>query len=528
VSGTDHDSRDLAQLGYKQELNRSLGSFSSFAAGFSYISILTGMFQTSYLGFLFAGPAFIWFWPFVFFGQMMVALQFAELSAHYPIAGSVYQWAKRVSGRGWAWNNGWIYLCAQIVTIPAVAVGWQIILPQIHSGFQIIKCSPVQPDNPDTTCPNESYPTFLDPAFAQNGLVLGAVMILLTTLINIAGVRWMAQINNVGVAAEIIGAAGLILLYIINIERGPAVWFETHGTGDGRELGYFGAILIGGIMPLYVMYGFDSAGSLAEETSDPRRLAPKSVIRALATAGIMGFLLIGFAELAASSSAPDGPFAGGLAAITTDVLGETWGKVFLVDVAIAIFVCCLAIHAMTVRILFSMARDNNLPFARQLATVHGTRRVPVVPAITAGAIGLLILAFNINNPKAFTIIISMGIILMYVAYLMLTLMLFRMRRKGWPDNLADRQDGLFRLGRWALITNGIAVVYGLAMTINLMWPREEFYGTEWYQQYGPLLIVPLLIAAGVLWWYAVQQHRGGVLDEHRADAAAPGERADVT
>ena len=73
------DSADLAQFGYNQKLDRSLGSFSSFAAGFSYISILTGMFQTSYLGFLFAGRAFLWMWPIVFLGQMMVALQVAEL-----------------------------------------------------------------------------------------------------------------------------------------------------------------------------------------------------------------------------------------------------------------------------------------------------------------------------------------------------------------------------------------------------------------------------------------------------------------
>ena len=92
------DLNDLAAFGYKQELHRSLGRFSRFAAGFSYISILTGMFQTASLGFLFAGPAFIWAWPFVFFGQMMVALQFAELSAHYPIAGSVYQWSKSMAG----------------------------------------------------------------------------------------------------------------------------------------------------------------------------------------------------------------------------------------------------------------------------------------------------------------------------------------------------------------------------------------------------------------------------------------------
>ncbi len=517
MSRVGDDSRDLAQLGYRQELHRSLGGFSSFAAGFSYISILTGMFQTAYVGFLFAGPAFIWAWPFVLAGQMMVALQFAELAAHYPIAGSVYQWSKKMSPRAWAWNNGWFYLCAQLVTIPAVAVGWQVILPQIWDGFQIIKCSPVGSD----TCPDENFPTYLDPAFAQNGLLLGAIMILLTTTINIAGVRLMSQINNVGVAAELVGAAGLIILYIINIERGPSVWFETNGTGADHTLGYLGALLIGAIMPLYVMYGFDSAGSLAEETADPRRRAPRAILQALATAGIMGFLLIAFAEMAVSSTAADGPFITGLAGATTDILGETWGKVFLVDVAMAIFVCALAIQAMSVRILFSMSRDNNLPFARQLASVHGSRRVPVVPAVVSGLIALLILAFNINNPKAFTIIISMGIILMYISYWLLNSQVFLRRREGWPDNLQDRHEGLFRLGKWGLLTNAIAVVYGVAMTINLMWPRDEFYGTEWYQQWGPILLVAIVAIAGLIWWFAVQQHRGGVLDEHAAPPDQP-------
>src|SRR4029078_2258413 len=98
------DAQQLAQFGYKQELHRTLGSFSSFAAGLSYISILTGMFQTAALGFFFAGPALGGVWLVVLFGQFMVALQFAELSAHYPLAGSVYQWSKQVAGKAWAWD----------------------------------------------------------------------------------------------------------------------------------------------------------------------------------------------------------------------------------------------------------------------------------------------------------------------------------------------------------------------------------------------------------------------------------------
>jgi len=49
------------------------------AAGFSYISIMTGVFELFFFGFGSGGPAFIWTWPAVFAGQMLVALCFAEL-----------------------------------------------------------------------------------------------------------------------------------------------------------------------------------------------------------------------------------------------------------------------------------------------------------------------------------------------------------------------------------------------------------------------------------------------------------------
>jgi len=77
------DTDELAKFGYKQELDRSLGLFSSFAAGFSYISIMTGVFELFFFGFGTGGPAFIWTWPAVFVGQFLVALCFAELAGQY-------------------------------------------------------------------------------------------------------------------------------------------------------------------------------------------------------------------------------------------------------------------------------------------------------------------------------------------------------------------------------------------------------------------------------------------------------------
>ena len=60
-SGGDAD--DLSEFGYDQQLHRSLGKFASFAAGFSFVSILTTIFQLFGLGFGFGGPAFFWTWP---------------------------------------------------------------------------------------------------------------------------------------------------------------------------------------------------------------------------------------------------------------------------------------------------------------------------------------------------------------------------------------------------------------------------------------------------------------------------------
>src|SRR5438876_8977696 len=102
-SGQDRDSADLARFGYSQELRRSLGLFSSFAVAFSYISPSTGIFTLFALGLSTVGGLFFWSWPIVALGQFIIALSFAELSSHYPVAGSVYQWAKFLSSKAQAW-----------------------------------------------------------------------------------------------------------------------------------------------------------------------------------------------------------------------------------------------------------------------------------------------------------------------------------------------------------------------------------------------------------------------------------------
>src|SRR5215210_4802687 len=175
------DSDELAEFGYTQTLDRTLGSFATFAAGISYISILTGTFQLFYFGFALGGPSYWWSWPMVFAGQLMVALCFAELASRYPVAGSIYNWSKRLGSPHIAWLAGWMMLTASIVTISAVALAYQITLPQISDFFQFYG---------DGT---GKYDT------EANAVILGTALIVFTTAVNAYGVKLMARINSTGV-----------------------------------------------------------------------------------------------------------------------------------------------------------------------------------------------------------------------------------------------------------------------------------------------------------------------------------------
>jgi urea carboxylase system permease len=502
-AGSGGDSNELAGFGYKQELDRSLGSFSSFAAGFSYISILTGVFELFGFGFNNAGPAVWWSWLVVLSGQMAVALCFAELAGQFPLAGSVYQWSKRIGSDFTSWMTGWILIIGSIVTVAAVAVAWQVVLPQVSTKFQFV----------GTAADAGTYST---PNGAKNALILGAILVVFATAINMLGVKIMARINNFGVIAELIGSTILVILLIFHFHRGPGIVNHTLGTGAGHSWGYFGAFLIGGIMSAYVMYGFDTAGTLAEETNDPRRAAPPAIIRALITAAVIGALLILFALMSVKNINDKNIGLLGLPYIIKQALGNTTGNVFLIDSAIAITVCTLAVCTACIRMLFSMARDGRLPFGPQVARVSGRARVPIVPALFVGVMSLILLAVNLANQSAFLTLTSVAIIMFYLPYLAVTGSMLRRRLRGeWPR---PEHGPYFNLGRWGLPVNIFAVVYGTLIAFEIAWPRAAVYGTKWYFRFGAYEFIGASFIVGCLYYFLVQTRKPPeVLAEHRAD-----------
>jgi urea carboxylase system permease len=494
------DAEDLAGFGYPQQLRRRLGSYASFAAGFSFVSILTTVFQLFSFGYSFGGPAFFWTWPLVFAGQFLVALCFAELAARYPISGCVYQWSRRLSTGLTGHFAGWTMLIGQIVSVSAAAIALQVVLPSVWSGFQLAG----------------GDPTLTTRTGASNAVVLGAILIAVTTVVSAIGVRVMSLINSIGVTCELVGVGVLIALLFAHSSRGPGVVLHTDGVQGGGS--YVWPFLVSALMAAYVMYGFDSAGELSEETRSPRRTAPRAILRALAVSGAGGALLL-IAALMAAPSLTDGNLAtGGLPYVVTSRLGTGLGKALLIDVTIAICVCTLAIQTAASRLMYSMARDGALPGATRLARVSPRTGTPVLPTVLIGAASIAVLGVNVGQAQLFTALTSVAVVIVYLAYLLVTVPLLVRRLRGLPQ----AEPGQFSLGRFGLPVNLLAVAYGGFMVVNMGWPRSEVYdpaGGHWYLKYFALLFCAAAALIGLLVYRAAAASR---------DAGRPAPTAPMT
>ena len=461
------DVQDLARFGYQQELRRVLGVYSSFAVAFSYISPSTGIFTLFILGIGLAGPAFFWSWPIVVVGQLLVGLNFAEVSAHFPVAGSVYQWTKYLSNRTYAWFTGWIYLFAGVLTVAAVVATVPLVLIPLLNNLGM------------------SLGTDLDTE--RN---VAAVVLLSTTLLSIFGVRIVAFVNNTGVVFEILGMVvfALILLLFYH-HQSVSVLFDGSYLGSGFTA-QSGTFLAAMFMSLFVIYGFDTASTLAEETKNPREAAPRAVLAAITGAAIIGAIFL-FATIIAVPG-DMGKFVSDIGAgkipfpLVTIIESNFPGwaaNLYLFVVFAAIYVCCLAIQTSTIRLAFGMARDGKLPLGKYYNKVHPGLHTPIGTCIVIGVLAALPLVYYAG---AGTIAIgATGMI--YLSYILGNIAILLARLKGWPKESAP-----FKLGQWGTIVNILALVWGIAMEINFLWPRNVAVGA----QNPPLSALPNVTIGG--------------------------------
>lgn len=359
------DSELLAKMGYKQELNRTLGLFSSFGVQFSLIAITSALFTTAVVGFGAFGPAS--FWSYLVGGAcqvFLVGLACAQLVSAYPLAGGVYQVTNRITRKPWlAWQSGWWMVIAHMVSVTAIAVS---MAPFIGKWLGL-----------PTDTESETLP-----------IVVG--IIVLVTLANIISVRVSALVNNAGVIGEVVASVVIIgaLLLVTHRTQPLSILTDSGGTTSTHG-GWVVPFLSAMLLPAYLISSFDATGNVSEETKNAAKIAPLGTFLANTAAYLVGAVFFLLAILAIPDvpavMASDTP----MRLILDAAAGERFTNIFEAAAIIALFATMSMLQLTGIRVLWSQSRDGQMPAAHFMRKVNRAK-IPVNATLVCFAISVLI------------------------------------------------------------------------------------------------------------------------------------------
>jgi amino acid transporter len=505
--GSVDDSR-LAALGYRPELSRVLSRFASFSVAFTYLSPMVGIYSLFVFGAGAGGPRYIWLMPIVVAGMFLVARVFGELGSHYPVAGALYQYSKYTVGPRYGWWVGWFYGMALLVTVAAVDTG---VVPYVVS------------------LSNNWFSTGLDATSHTTILLLTLALLAVQTTLNIIGAKMMGRVAGFGTYAEVLGTFGIALILLVaGFHHGLGFLFSSQGAEDAAtnslQVDFGGswasAALVAVLAHVYIFYGFESAGDVAEETKDATRQVPRAMQQALLVGGLTSFVLVAALLLATPKDA-DGyakatSLDGGVPFILSSNISAGWlNDLLLLLVIFAFFSCGSSVQGAGARLAFSFARDGAIPGGKVVSKVSPRFHTPV-NALLLGALVPVIFTLMVNltpsedksfgfitypaNVSALTALVSFGVSGIYLSFLLTVIGAIVARSRGWVP------EGPFRLGRWAWPTTIGAAAYLGLMLLNvvaptgLSSPRGALFNLDWVT----LTVMVVIALVGLLAFLVVR------------------------
>ncbi len=453
LSKVDKDSKFLAKFGYKQDLNRSMKGFSSFAISFSLISILTGIFANFHFGYSEVGPWISLSWLIVFIGQFFVALIMAELSVRFPISGYGYQWSSRLVNSKLGFATGWLLLMQFLTGFPGICKTLGIVLSDFLSQVFSLEVSDI---------------------------TISIIIIWLITLIHKNGIKMVSYINNIGVITEIIGVILLILILGFFVTNGWEDFTISNMTNNANfsNIG-FESFALSILLGAWCLTGFEAAADMSEETKNPTKIVPKSIINSLLTSGFFGFIIIIFSIILLQKDI----YKNGSENFLTDLLVNEFGiilySVILLFVIAAIFACGVACMATASRLIFSMSRDSVLPNSSWLKSIDKNKS----PGNSLILIGILATIFIIVFNKI-EVITSVSAIAGYIGYCGIIFSSFYLKH--------DSKSGV----RTSKLVKFLTLLWCVFVVMCLIIPGQSIEGFD--TEYIPAISTLIFIILGLI------------------------------
>ena len=457
------DDADLAALGYKQKLHRTMGPFTSFALAFSMVSINTGVVTLFSDPFTRVGGVGILLWLLVIPLVFCIVLVYSHLAGRIPLTGYAYQWSSRLAGNHFGWFTGWVafvsFLAGTAAT--AAAIG-SVFAPEIWA-----------------------HPT----QGQIQGLSIAATLVV--GFLNIFGIKLATRINDVGASIELVGTVVLAIVLFAGV-----FFFFGHTQGlhilvsaepTSKQPIHFATVALATLLPVSVLLGWEGAADLAEETKDPRRTAPRAMIRAVIVSSVLGFVVFALLGIAIPGSVsdllaqPENP----VIQIVRLQLGRIAGSLMVAVAFASILACLIANMAVATRMTFALSRDRMLPASTFLSSINPRFGTPVGAIVLITVISV---ALNLASGGFVTAIYSMVGLTYYLTYLLTLVAAYYAYKNG---RMPSAPKGVFDLGRWLVPMIVIGAIWAVFVIVTLTLPDEN---------HSAAVTTAITIAVGVIWW----------------------------
>lgn len=486
------DERRLAELGYKQELNRTWSGFSNFAISFSIISILAGCFTTFGQAWNNGGPIAISIgWPLISIFILIIGFTMSELVSAYPTSGGIYWWASKMGGPKAGFFTGWLNLIGLLAVTASVAYGCATFTDLTLSTF------------------SESYAG----GYSLTRVFITFLIILaLASVLNIFSGHLMAIINNVSVWWHVFGAAAIVLLLILIPDTHQSMSFvfteRINNSGYDDSKYWFLVLPLGFLLTQYTITGFDASAHLSEETEAASKAAAKGLWRSIFYSAVGGWILLLAVLFAVQEADIESVASGGVAAIFVGALGTKWAALVLFISAAGQFFCTTACMTSASRMTFAFSRDGAIP-ASHLWTKLSSARVPANAVMAIAVISALItlpalVEVNLGTeakplivPVAFYAVVSVAVIGLYLAFLIPIWQRWKMgdafQPGSWNNGQKYKWMNLVAVAEIAIIS-----VYFIMPFTPAAVPFTDDFSWK-FVNYAPILTIGTLLLLWI-WW----------------------------
>ena len=199
------------------------------------------------------------------------------------------------------------------------------------------------------------------------------LFIVITTFLNILGLKVADKANYVLMAFQILVIVFFVALSIVHIVNSSGAGGLANSTPFLNAGSSLGTISAGAAIAAYSFLGFDAVTTLTEETIDPKKNMPRAIMLIALIGGGIFVVVAYFTQLVH----PGGAFADSASAaseIALQIGGTFFGAVFLAGLVAAQFASGLAAQASASRLMYAMGRDSVLPKAVFGASTPSTTR----------------------------------------------------------------------------------------------------------------------------------------------------------